>query len=74
MFFDRVGRTPQVSHSIYIVAGEVSGDIHGAHLVQAMLEQTPEFWFFWTCEVRACCCLKIILVQGKPFSPSVWPE
>jgi lipid-A-disaccharide synthase len=45
MFFQWVGRKPRVSHSIYIVAGEVSGDIHGAHLVQSMLDHTPELSF-----------------------------
>lgn len=35
------GRTTRVSQSIYIVAGEVSGDTHGAHLMKAIHEQAP---------------------------------
>lgn len=30
-----------MSQSIYIIAGEVSGDMHGAHLLEALLEQNP---------------------------------
>jgi lipid-A-disaccharide synthase len=34
------------SKKILLVAGEVSGDLHGAHLVGAILEIDPEFEFF----------------------------
>ncbi|WP_319609290.1 lipid-A-disaccharide synthase [Oceaniferula marina] len=34
-----------MSHSIYIIAGEVSGDTHGAHLMDAMSRQLPELEF-----------------------------
>jgi len=35
-----------VNQSIYIVAGEVSGDTHGAHLMQALHDQAPELMFY----------------------------
>jgi len=34
-----------VSQSIYIVAGEVSGDTHGAHLMQSLVELLPRVKF-----------------------------
>ena len=35
-----------MNQSIYIVAGEVSGDTHGAHLMQALHDQTPGLVFY----------------------------
>lgn len=34
-----------MSRSIYIIAGEVSGDTHGAHLMQALADQVPDVTF-----------------------------
>jgi lipid-A-disaccharide synthase len=34
------------SKKIMLVAGEVSGDLHGAHLVEAIQEIEPEIQFF----------------------------
>src|SRR5690625_817937 len=34
-----------MSLKIYIIAGEPSGDLHGAHLVRAILEQDPSVRF-----------------------------
>lgn len=35
-----------MNQSIYIIAGEVSGDTHGAHLMQALHEQNPGLAFY----------------------------
>ena len=34
-----------MNHSIYIIAGEVSGDTHGAYLMEALLKQVPDISF-----------------------------
>jgi len=38
--------TPLASKSIMIVAGEASGDLHGAGLVSSMLEKNPDLDFY----------------------------
>ncbi|MBK1853546.1 lipid-A-disaccharide synthase [Verrucomicrobiaceae bacterium 5K15] len=43
--FSQVATSASVSQSIYIVAGEVSGDTHGACLMSALQEQLPEVVF-----------------------------
>ena len=37
--------TDHTDHSIFIIAGEESGDLHGSHLVQEMLKLYPNIKF-----------------------------
>ena len=53
----------------YLIAGEASGDLHGANLMRALREKDPDAQFrFWGGDMMAA-------VGGLPYATSVtWPS